>query len=166
MANVLKVVFGIGIAISLLVLMLLGIQAFYPEPKYENFCDYSIPPIKSFESCQDNMTVGECRILMLNESSNYYETCSKNYDSAEKEYKKNFFIIANILGILAIIIAYFIKEIINISAGVFISGIIIILWSFMKSWTSANDKLKFVIALIVTAIIIFLAMDVNKRLKK
>jgi len=166
MANVLKVVFGIGIAISLLILMLLGIQTFYPEPKYENFCDYSISPIKSFESCQDNMTVGECRTLMLNESSNYYETCSKNYDSAEKEYKKNFFIIANILGILAIIIAYFIKETINISAGVFMSGIIIILWSLMKSWTSANDKLKFVIALIVTAIIIFLAMDVNKRLKK
>jgi hypothetical protein len=41
MAKVMNAVFGIGIAVIIFIVVLLGIQAFYPEPKYDKYCNNS-----------------------------------------------------------------------------------------------------------------------------
>ena len=105
MSTVLKAVFGIGIAVVLYILILLGVQAFYPAPEYQNFCNQSdmfYQPV-GYEKCLDNMTVGECRASMNLQSNEEQIKCSKDYDDASKHYNKNFFIIASIIGALVLI---------------------------------------------------------------
>lgn len=168
MAKVLNAVFGIGIAVVLYILVLLAIQAFYPEVRYEEFCNVStmnMPELSGFEKCADNITVGECRTTILG-GEKEQQQCSLDFDKANKAYNKNFFIIASILGSIIIIVAFFLMNIISISAGVACSGIVLVMWAFIRGWQSTNDKVKFVVGLIIAAIIITLAVLVNKRLAK
>lgn len=170
MSKVLSAVFGIGIAVVVYVSMLLGIQAFYPVPKYDDFCDEKTryaEPFMGFERCADNITVGECR-QKIGDREKEMRECQKNFDEADEVYSKNFFIIASILGVIALITAFFLLgitniSITNISAGLACSGIVMILWAFIRGWESTDDKLKFVVGLIITAIVVALTIKLNKK---
>ena len=176
MSKVLSAVFGIGIAVVVYVTMLLGIQAFYPAPKYEDFCGEDIryaEPISGYEGCTDDMTMAECRKQIGEKGASTEEVaqCNEDYRAADKSYARNFFIIASILGTIALLVAYFLLNIkslyiTNISAGIACSGIVMILWAFMRGWESTDEKLKFVVGLIIAVIIIILTVKLNKREKK
>jgi len=174
MSKVLSAVFGIGIAVVVYVTMLLGIQAFYPAPDYDVFCGdeprYE-DPIMLYEECADEMTLGECRkqIVEKDERGTKMEGCYEGYRLAEEDYGRNFFIIASILGVIALIVSFslFVKvtsmTVINITSGIACSGIVMILWAFIRGWEGADDKLKFVVGLIIAAIVITLTVILNKR---
>jgi len=168
MVKVLNIVFGIGIAVVVFILILLGIQAFYPVPVYADYCNESMNnpvPIVGFESCMDNMTVGECRTAMKSNEIKV-DNCWQDFDKANKSYNRNFFIIASIFGVILILIAFFLMNITNISAGVACSGIVLIVYAFMRGWESTDDKLKFAVGLVIAAIVIALTVVVNKKLAK
>lgn len=177
MSKVLSAVFGIGIAVVVYVSMLLGIQAFYPAPQYDDFCDeetrYS-EPFFGYEGCSDEMTLGECRKQISEGEGGKKEMqkCNEDWNAANEIYSKNFFIIASILGVLAVLISFFIFirvtsiTVTNITAGIACSGIVMILFAFMRGWQSTDDKLKFVVGLIIAAIVITLSVILNKRDKK
>lgn len=165
MAKVLNVVFGIGVAVVFYVLILLGIQAFYPEVKYEDYCNQSMMYSEPGElkGCADNITVKECRaILKVDEM----EKCSRDFEAAMKIYNRNFFIIGNILGVVTLLSAFFFISMVNISAGIICSAIVLILFSFIRGWMSTNDKVKFIVGIIITAIVVTLAVLVNKKMSK
>lgn len=165
MAKVLNAVFGIGIAVVLYIVVLLGIQAFYPDVRYDEFCndtrDYD--PVISFSKCQDNITVGECR-ASINDKEREIQKCEQEFENANRVYSQNFFLIASILGVLIISVAYLLMYIPHISAGVACSGIILLLWGFMRGWESTNNMVKFVVSLIIASVVISLAFIVNKKL--
>ena len=176
MSKVLSAVFGIGIAVVVYVTMLLGIQAFYPEPEYEDFCGdeprYE-EPVMLYEGCTDDMTLGECRgqISEREGRDTKMEECHQEYEDAEEDYGRNFFIIASILGTLALVVAFFLLNITslyitNISAGIACSGIVMILWAFIRGWESTDEKLKFAVGLIIAVIIIVLTVKLNKKTEK
>lgn len=167
MVDVLNVVFGIGIGVVIFVLVLLGIQAFYPEVRYEEFCNQTMYGQTSYgyEKCPDNITVGECRTSMAAEDKKM-EKCSQDYMNLDKIYSKNFFIIASILGVIVVLVAFFLPSMINIRAGLMCSGIVTILWAFIRGWQGTDDKLKFIVGLVIAAIIITLAVIMNNRLAK
>ena len=175
MSKVLSAVFGIGIAVVVYVTMLLGIQAFYPAPEYEDFCGdeprYE-EPVMLYEGCTDDMTLAECRKQISEQKGRdiKMEECHQEYENAEEMYGRNFFIIASILGTIAILVAYFLLNITslyitNISAGVACSGIVMVLWAFMRGWESTDEKLKFAVGLIIAVIIITLTVLLNKKEK-
>ena len=166
MAKVLNVVFGIGVGVVVYIIILLGIQAFYPAPEHNDFCNETRfeSPIK-LDRCLDNMTVGECRELNFEEDTKR-DVCYEEYDLAQEKYNKNFFIIGSILGVLVVVAAYFLLSLTNISAGIGMAGFVLILWAFMRSWESINDMLKFIVGLFIAAIVISLAVIVNKKLSK
>jgi FtsH-binding integral membrane protein len=177
MSKVLSAVFGIGIAVVVYVTMLLGIQAFYPEPTYNDFCTEEIryaEPLLGYEGCTDEMTMGECRqtIKEGNAGKNEMQKCNEDYSDAREAYGKNFFIIASILGVIALITAFFIFlhvtsiTVTNITAGVACSGIVMILWAFIRGWDSTDDKMKFIVGLIIAIIVITLAILLNKHERK
>jgi len=171
MAKALNVVFGIGIAVVIYIVVLLGIQAFYPTVEYEDYCNdtsyRSMKPIMGFHDCENNITVQECKVLM--ESPEFYEDpqaedCWQNFDDAEEKYNKNFFIIATLIGTFILIASYFFLSITNISAGIACSGVVLILWGFMRGWESTDHTIKFIISLLIATAVIFLAVKVNKKL--
>lgn len=167
MAKVLNVVFGIGTAVVVFILILLAIQAIYPEVKYEDYCNVSAmsQPIYFPDTCSENMTVGECRMLMKVPEQVDMQ-CQQDYDSASKSHNKSVFIIASIIGAILILAAFFMLTLTNISAGIMCSGIVLLIFAFSKGWNSADDILKLAIGAVIAALVIVLALVANKRLAK
>jgi VIT1/CCC1 family predicted Fe2+/Mn2+ transporter len=177
MSKVLSAVFGIGIAVVVYVSMLLGIQAFYPAPDYDDFCTEQIrysEPMLGYEGCTDDMTLGQCRqaIKEGEAGDTKMQKCHEDWDKAEESYSRNFFIIASILGVLAVLVSFFLFikvtgiTVTNITAGIACSGIVMILWAFIRGWEGTDDKLKFVVGLIIAAIVITLSVILNKKMMK
>jgi hypothetical protein len=176
MVKIMNIVFGVGIAVIVFIIALLGIQAFYPQPEYGKFCNsstiYAQPTQYTVYDCQDNLTVLECKKFLNDKQINSPVTkaqdaeqqrCSTAYDTASKNYNKTFFLIASILGLIMIIVSFFLLNIINISAGVASAGIVLIIVAFSKGWSNTNDVLKFVVGLVIGAVVVFLTLKINKR---
>jgi len=166
MARVMNVVFGIGIAVLLFIVVLLGINVFYPRPMIEDFgCDDI--RVAKLASCSANMTVGECEDLrtqqMIEEESGEMKECWDRFDDARDIYNKNFFLITAIIGFILIVVSMFLFSMINIAAGTAFAGLTLIVFGFMIGWEATNDMIKFVIGLIITIIVIYLAVKVNNR---
>ena len=176
MAKVINAAFGIGIAVLIFIVVLLGIQVVYKEPNIENFnCTYPYDrPVYAYDLslCNENITVKECNVLIKEKQNDSgkiqveYDKCWKEFQDAEKIYGRNVFLIANIAGIIAVIASLFLLSMINISSGVAFSGIALIFYGFARGWQGTGDVLKFVTALIVAAIFIILAVFVNQRYAK
>ncbi len=176
MARVMNVVFGIGIAVLIFIVVMLGTQVFYPEPMYEDYCNISYydKPVMIYDStiCSDNMTVGTCNALVkekqttLDRQNAEQERCNNEYMDASKIYGKNLFVINNIAGITAVIVSLFLFSMVNIAAGTAFAGLILILYGFMRGWQGTGDILKFVVALVVTAMFVVFAVKVNRRYSK
>ena len=176
MAKVMNLVFGIGIAIILFIVVMLATQVFYKAPVYEDFCNtsYYDKPVAIYDSsvCNDNMTVGECNAIIKEKQTTpdnqqvYYDQCSKAYSEADKVYGKNLFVINNIAGIIAVIVSLFLFSMINIAAGVSFAGLALIIYGFMRGWQGTGDILKFIVALIVAILFVIFAVFVNKRYEK
>ena len=176
MARIINAAFGIGIAVLIFIVVLLGIQVVYKEPKIENFnCTYSYDrPVYAYDIsfCNENITVKECNVLIKEKQPTNerlqtdYDKCWKEFQDAEKIYGRNVFLIANIAGIIVVIISIFLFSMINISSGIAFSGIALIFYGFARGWQGTGDLLKFVTALIVAIIFIILAVFVNKRYLK
>ena len=67
---------------------------------------------------------------------------------------------------IAVLTAFFLLSLVNISAGIASAGIVLIMVSFIRGWESTDDKLKFAVGLIIAALVITLAVIVNKKLSK
>jgi hypothetical protein len=156
MVRVMNVVFGIGIAILLFLVVLLGINAFYPEPKYEEFCDnrdYPPAPMPAgLEKENTTMPVS-------------YSECYDKFDSAMENYERNIFLIASFIGIIFVIVSLYLLGMINIAAGVAFAGLATIVYGFARGWDGTGEMIRFIVGLIVVAIVIFFGVKINRRLK-
>ena len=171
-----NVFFGIGIAIILYVVVLLGIQAFYPAKMISDYnCTYPSYPSKlnmDLEGCSNSMTVGECISYRENLTITYdkemeeYDSCYQKFNDAQKVYNKNFFLITNLLGVALIVVASLFIVMTNISAGVSFAGLGLIVWGFARGWDSIGNSTKFVVALIIAALIIWLGVRFNTKQNK
>jgi len=172
-----NVVFGIGIAILVFIVVMLGTQVFYPEPMYEDYCNQSMyaQPIGIYDytMCADNITVGTCRLQIQNSSQKFFDKqnaeqmkCNTDYQEASKVYGKNLFVINNIAGIIAVVISLFLFSMVNIAAGTAFAGLILIIYGFMRGWQGTGDVLKFIVAIIVTSLFVIFAVRVNRRYQK
>lgn len=171
MVRVMNVVFGIGIAVLLFIVVLLGIRAFYPAPTWEQFnCTYSsyVIPDKAI-ICPPNMTIQDCSNMQSSLQQNYsadqkrYDDCNKRFQDADKEYGKVVFFVAFIIGIFAVIASMFLLSMTNIAAGTAFAGLALIVYGFMRGWPTTNDALKFVASILAAIIIIVFAVKVNKK---
>jgi len=173
MAKVMNVVFGIGIAVILFIVVMLGTQVFYRESTWDSYnCTYPKEFYTTMEICPDNISVLQCREMVksatvINDADQKkFEECNNRFNNAQKIYGKNLFIINNIVGIILIVASLFLFSMINIAAGTAFSGLVLIVYGFMRGWQGTGDVLKFIVALIVAIIFIYFAVIINKRYSK
>jgi hypothetical protein len=174
--KVMNVDFGIGIAVILFIVVMLGTQVFYKAPMYEDYCNVSYfdKPVSIYDSsiCSDNITVRECNTLVKEKQTTFdrqqqeQEKCQKEFEDADKVYGKIVFLINCIVGIVAVIVSLFLFGMVNIAAGTAFSGLALIIYGFMRGWQGIGDVLKFVVALVVAALFVYFAVVVNKRYSK
>jgi uncharacterized protein (DUF983 family) len=170
MTKVMNVVFGIGIAVILFIVVMLGTQVFCKEPTWEDFnCTSPQPIYTAMELCPDNITVLQCREMvnskpvMNNLTQAEFDRCNEEYRNSSNEYGKKLFIINNLAGVIAVIVSLFLFSMINIAAGTAFSGLALIVYGFIRGWQGTGDVPKFIVALIVATLFVTFAVVVNRR---
>ncbi|MFH1649583.1 MAG: hypothetical protein ABIA93_03470 [Candidatus Woesearchaeota archaeon] len=157
MANVLNAVFGIAIAVIVVFTVTLGIKAFFPPPTapdYRDFC--GAEPAKPLLA-NETYVQPQCE----KDQQAAYEL----YDTARQEYGRVQFFIGIIVGALLLIVTYFVWNWTNIAAGLGTGGIALVIYGFFNGWNATGDPVKFVMLLIVAAVVLLLAWKLNKRFR-
>lgn len=167
MAKIMNIVFGIGVAVILYIVVLLGINVFYPSPEWGSYNCTAYPgEFNVLSSCTSDMTVAECKNITTEEQK-VQDECNKKFQDDLDIYNKNFLLITNATGMIIIVVALllflYLSSMINISVGAAFSGLALIFFGFIVGWQSTNDVIKFILALVIAAVIIAFAVIINKK---
>jgi len=175
--KVLKWVLVVGIVIVLNLFFNYAVQVVYKEPQFDNFCKQeavNVLPV-SKEMC---LKVGG----QWNESSNIEKTlpdpaeqvktnsycdvqftCRQNYETARDLYSRNVFIVLISLGIISIILSFVLSEVIVVSLGLSLGGILSLIIASMRYWSAMDDYLRVVILGLALALLIWLGIKKFKE---
>lgn len=170
--NIKNIVIGIAIMILTLFVVMYGINMFYSQPEYEDFCDtervYNIMNNETacldaggkwtdYQEIQKNpediTRTGYC-------NEDYY--CREEYQEASERYYKNIFLITLPLGIIIILLGMFMFGLEAVGSGLMAGGVLSIIYGVGGYWRYSEDVLKFTLSLIGLIIVIFAAYKFNK----
>ncbi len=160
--KVINLILGLATAIIIAALAHLGIKAFHPEPIQPQPDILSAKPFREF-NCEKGDK--EC---LAEQNAFYAEQDKQNqveqlryraYEAELKVYNRDFFILANIIGILVFVGGFLLIFQAGIAThsvglGVMIAGLYNIISGYVRGWDSTNDQLKFFVGLIVAGLII------------
>jgi len=179
-----NVVLGIGIFIVFMFLLHNGIRAFYDAPQYEKFCNNSYTPYidKPYiitTNCSYGRELQEQERACYNQRGqpvyDYYENgcmkgvsfcdfCQRDFDDAMKEYNRNVFVIALIIGIIVLLVGFFILSIEPVGSSLMASGIGAIVYGTIINWENLGNIGRFLLLLLALIILIWIAVRINKRI--
>jgi hypothetical protein len=179
-----NVVMGIGIFVIYMLAMGYGIQAFYPQPEYDDYCDFRgarIPekiaadPECNFpeglrakeEACW--AVKGEFRYDYDDNGcviGGYCDECRIAYDEANGDYGQKVFIIALIIGVLTFVVGYSILSVEPVGSALLASGIGAVFYGSIRNWQNLSNIWRFLLLLIALSLLIWIAMRLNKGKKK
>ncbi|MCH7568348.1 MAG: hypothetical protein IIA87_02910 [Nanoarchaeota archaeon] len=177
-----NLVLGIGIFIVFMLALGYGIQAFYPEPKYDDYCDVSlrIPARIGIEDCKFSQGLeikqqacykvgGEFRYEYDEQGcivDGYCDECKIAYDEDKSRHAKIVFVIALIVGILILIVGYAILSVEPVGSALMASGVGAIFYGSIRNWINLSNVWRFLLLLLVLALLIWIAIRSNRRKKK
>ncbi|MEK6825232.1 MAG: hypothetical protein AABY00_00420 [Nanoarchaeota archaeon] len=181
MTKAIRVAYTIGIILILYFVAIFGVKAFYPEGSYydyqekiKNNCG-SYPTYEqlkcSFDTNATLESTQECKKQekalreTYEEANNQYLKCSERYNPGN-HYKRNIFIIENIMGIVFVIIAFFLLRISLLANGAAFAGVLLIIDGFYEGWRVSEKTLQFSIGLVILAVFIITAIALNKKTSK
>lgn len=171
--KVVNFVLGLGTAIILAALIILGIKAFYPEPVAPNYPN--VAPAAPIVPCPSNDTacLQQNAQIEAQESAaqDLYNQQEDAYQAQMQIYNRNIFIIGNIIGIIVFAIGFwmlFATAIVaqSVPIGVMIAGLWAIIYGYMRGWDSVDDQLKFFIGLVIAILVIGGSMWLVQRYAK
>ena len=153
----------IAIALVLAFFVGYGIEVFDPSPRYDFFCPPLLYEITNQTQCEAASGAWnppfEKQTTPKPIANNFCQpkpSCHQDFEKIMAKHNKIVFIIAVIVGLIAIIGGVLlIKEI--ISTGFVGGGILIILYGTLRYWRYAEDVLKFVLLGIALGILIWIA---------
>jgi len=176
-----KISVVIAIAILLNVFVNYGRQVFYPEPRYDKFCNTEPILVDSKENCEknngkwiqitDEKKIQEVKTKIsapvssdcaVNNYCDMHYYCSKDYETARGIYNKNTFIVYLIIGLIMVIAGLAITNSSSVSLGILYGGIILLFVGATRFWPDMSDVSRFLIIGFVLAVFIWLGY---KKLK-
>ncbi len=159
--NVKNIVLGIGIVVVFALALWQGIEAFYPSPQYEDYCNFNNGPVPGTENnatfCQENGG------MWNNGYCDYYSRCQKDYDDARDPHAKVVFFISLIVAIIVIIVGFSILSIEPVGSALIGSGIWAVFWGSVVNWRNLSDIWRFLLLLVVLILLIWVALKLNKK---
>ena len=176
-------VLGIGIIVVYALALWQGIAAFYPQPKYEDFCDFEIGPKTFLEIVPTNCTFppnletkqnacykagGEFRYEYDEKGcviDGYCDECSIYYNDASDKHSRNIFIISLIIGFITLVVGFFILKIEPVGTALMGSGIWAVFYGTVWNWRNFGVGVRFVLLVILLIILIWLAIKLNQQRK-
>lgn len=169
MIRIKNLVLGIGIVIIFGLMLWQGIEAFYPSPQWDDFCDGKTPTriIETLEQCEEiggKWTPQNVQCITTPCPQGYcdfYYECQKEYDGKMDSHSKIVFFIALIVGIIVIIIGYTILKIEPVGSALIGSGIWSIFWGTAVNWRNFANVGRFILLFIALVLLIWLAIKLN-----
>jgi len=174
MQNFKRIASLIAIAVLSLLVIVLGIEAFYNSPKYDDFCRMNPEPYYPRESipgkiCDYSQSNEEYQ-CSLNKGMPTYEFdkegcreykdcdyCNKNFQDKQKPYNRTVFIIHVIAGVILILIGMYLK-LDFVGTGFIYGGILNILTGVIRYFSEMSPILRFVTVLIALIIVVLVAV--------
>jgi hypothetical protein len=182
-----NLVLGIGIVVVYALVLWQGIAAFYPQPMYEDFCDYvNTPravPLKGIEgdiNCvypveldsKANACYKEKGEFRYEYDENgcvidgYCDECSILYNDASDKYSRNVFIISLIIGVITFIFGFTLLKIEPVGSALIGSGIYAVFYGTVWNWRNFGAGVRFGLLLLVLVLLIWIALRMNRRREK
>ena len=159
----------IAIAIILTMFIFYGISTFYPRPEWDDMCkDVGAAMTKAeCETANGEWSYEERapRPVKLEEDEEYelgYCKCTV-YEDARETRSRFVFIVALILGLIAVLIGTMYLKLPSVASGIMSGGILTVIFGTMQFWGDMPDFARFICLGIVLAILIVIAY---KKLKK
>ena len=170
-----QVLLAIAIAIVFAFFVGFGIAAFYESPKYEDFCEdtfyekpyprpamgettnctYIEPSDELKKECRDKGDISAKYDKNGCVGSYYCETCNKEFRDISEVYNRNVFIIATIIGIIALV-AGIVLKITSVSSGLMGGGILTIIYGIIRYWSGLQNYGRFTVMAIALVVLIWL----------
>ncbi len=161
----------VAIAILFTTFVLVTIDAFYPRPEYEDYCEFKpsrVPLNKESVDCDFQTTGLEDQCYQEEGTPRFdyddqgcrvfkeCDYCSKEYDNAQEKYSNNLFIILAPLGALAILWGvYYRPEFLG--SGFMFSGIILMFYGTVQNFEDLNKYFKSFVILMELLLVLFIA---------
>ncbi len=142
-----------------------GIETFYPDIKYNDYCDNKIDRkfLDTEAACNDvngEWSPREYECPAGQDCASGYcnpnVECREAYDIDREAYDKNVFILTLVLGLGAIVAGGVFLGVEAVGAGVMGGGVLTVIYGTLRYWEHAPDVLRFVILGIVFATLIWI----------
>lgn len=172
MKNIKEKLLSIAIAIVLVFFIAYGINTFYKNPRYDDFCQDKFP-------VKQNITEQECinlggkwtqtvipRIEGQPVQEGYCDptyTCNQEFQDSRENYNKIVFIISGILGLICVIIGGIILKLESVSTGIMGGGILTIIYGTIRYWGHLEDIGRFLILGIILVVLILIGYKYLKK---
>lgn len=183
-SSILKWALVLGIVIVLNLFFNYSIALVYEEPKWENFCkqEQVVVEPKTQEQCveqggqwtEQGIMKGEnvARPVMIDASGkeipitgycNLYFTCQKEFDTYNKEYSKNVFMILVALGVASIAVSFAVAATPAVSLGLSLGGVLSLIIASVRYWGYMEGYLRVIVLGLALAALIWLGV---KKIKE
>jgi len=168
------IILSLVIAIVLAAFVIYLIQAIYPSPDYEDFCDEAeirvpipenkellggtcatVAPDSRQECCENkgyktyNEETGQCE-------GSLYAECQEQYENARDKYRLVVFFVAVISGLIAVS-AGILLNLPSVSSGLMLGGTFLVFYGTAIYWSKLSNWLRALVLAVVLAILIWLA---------
>ena len=179
MKDVRRIIVIFVIAVLFAILVQVTIEAVYPSPKYEDYCenkfeprpDFQVagtcPEVKVPEGVRESCPIEKGRIEYKTDDSGcpteaYCETCDKELEEANKNYNLIVFIISSITGIIALLVGLYLPQKNNpvhewVGSGFLLGGLFTIFVGTVRYFGDMGRYLRPVVILIELILVIYLA---------
>jgi hypothetical protein len=175
--NIKNFVLGVAIIIVTISVVVYGVNTFYGNPEYTDYCDeYKTPVIiNTQEQCENvggmwgSYTEIQKPINGETIASGYCDrdyACRKEYEKKSEIYRRNVFFVAIPLGILIIALGALAFHLDSVGAGLMGGGVGTIVYGIGGYWQYTSNLSRFVISLIGLVALIWLAYYANKKWNK
>ncbi|MDP4039366.1 MAG: hypothetical protein Q8P57_02195 [Candidatus Pacearchaeota archaeon] len=178
-----KFVLGVGILIVYALALFQGIEAFYPKPQYENYCDIQSPkffPYRDPANCTYSPKLEEkAQECYSNKGEFVYEyndvgcpiegycdECRIGYETALDKYSNQIFIYSLILGFVVLLVGlYFLKKE-PVGSALIASGIWTVFYGVVVNWRNFGNAWRFLLLFVLLVVLIWFALKLESLGKR
>lgn len=173
-SRVLKWSLVAGIVLVLNLFVGYSLSVIYKSPVYENYCK-NTQVVQSYTTKTSCLAVGG----QWNESAtpvsttsgqtvkftspeqlsycNETYTCSNNYYDAQKSYDRNVFVTLVVIGVLMLLLGFFLRRNDVLSYGFSLGGVLSFIIASVRYWSAADGLIKVIILALALAALLYLA---------
>jgi len=165
--NIKNFVLGIGIVVVFALVLGQGIETFYPGPDWEDYCDRNDKGVIVNElECQEVGGIWEYYDEPINERVGHcdiYSECEEEFDGVRDSHAQKVFFISLIVAVLAFILGYSLLKTEPVGSALILSGVWSVFYGTIINWRNFNDIWRFLILLVLLALLIWLALRPSKK---